>query len=81
MNTETKQDQEKVPNVSREDWDVKQLAEESTNKPSDEMTREILRGDETKGDADTRDIIGAVDSKDTPQGREETKRNETVNNT
>ncbi len=77
MNTETKQDQDKVPNVNREDWNVEELANESTNKPSDEIMREVLRGDETKGDADTRDVVGSVDSKDTPQGREETKKPET----
>lgn len=76
MNSETKQDQDKVPNVSRQGWDAEQLTKESTNKPSDEMLREVLRGDETQGNADERDVAGSVDSKDTPQGREEAKKDE-----
>ena len=74
------QEQNNVPDIKREDWDVERLANESANKPTDEIVREVLRGDEAKGNPDTRDIVGSVDSKDTPQGREETKKNETANN-
>ncbi|MCY7374392.1 MAG: hypothetical protein LH472_00255 [Pyrinomonadaceae bacterium] len=77
MQSETKQNQEKVPNVNQEGWNIAQVAEESTNKPSDEMVREVLRGDESKGDADERDVVGSVDSNETPQGREEAKKDET----
>lgn len=77
MNTETKQDQNKVLNVSRDGWEVEQIADESTNKPSDEILRQVLRGDETKGNANERDIVGSVDSEDTPHGREEAKKDET----
>ena len=76
MQTGTKSDQEKVPDVSRESWNVEQVSAESTNKPADEITREILRGDETKGNADERDVVGGADSNETPQGREEAKKDE-----
>ncbi len=75
MENESKLNPEQFPDVEKQDWDVEQLAEESTNKPSDEIVREMKRGDETKGDADDRDVVGGVDSEDTPHGREETKRN------
>lgn len=78
MNTETKQDQDKIPtDVNRENWNAEQLIEESTNRSSDETLRNVLRGDETKGNPDDRDIVGSVDSQETPQGREEAKKDET----
>ncbi len=77
MNDPQKQNQEDVPNVKREGWNADELNAESANKPADDMVREILRGDESKGDIDSRDIVGGVDSNDTPQGREEAKNNET----
>lgn len=76
MQSETKNDQEKVPDINREGWNVEQLSEESTNKPSDEIAREMLRGDEAKGSADERDIVGGVNSNETPHGREEAKKDE-----
>lgn len=75
---ERKQDQEETPNVNREEWNAGQVAKEATNKPLDETVRETLRGDETDGDADERDIAGGVDSSETPHGREETKNNQTA---
>lgn len=74
MQNETKNDQEKVPEVKREGWNISEIAEESTNKSADEITREVMRGDESKGDADERDLVGGVDSNETPQGREEAKK-------
>ena len=38
---------EEMPDVKRQGWSIKELDEQSVNKPSDEMTREVLRGDET----------------------------------
>jgi hypothetical protein len=58
---------------SREDWDIQKLADEASQKNVDEIQRETLRGDETKGDADNRDIVGNVDRRETWQGREEAK--------
>lgn len=73
MPTEQKQESANIPNVEREEWNVQEIADESANKPADETLREVLRGDESKGDADERDIVGGPDSIDTPQGREEAK--------
>ena len=75
MQDNTKIDPEQFPDVQDQDWDAERLSEESTNKPSDEVVREMLRGDETKGNPDDRDVAGGVESEDTPQGREETKKN------
>ena len=75
MENESKIKPEQFPDVEKQNWDAEQLAEESTNKPSDEIVREMKRGDETKGNADDRDVVGGVESEDTPHGREETKRN------
>lgn len=66
-----KQDEQKTPVVKREGWNTKRLSEESSNKEPDEILRETLRGDETEGDANERDITGRVNSNETPQGREE----------
>ncbi len=66
-------DQENIPNVERQGWQSEKIVEEAANRQSDEITREILRGDETKGEPDERDIAGNVSTDETPQGREETK--------
>lgn len=73
MPNENENKQEKGANANRQGWNIAELAEQSTNKSSDEMKREFLRGDETIGDADERDVVGSVDSSETPQGREEAK--------
>lgn len=65
---------EEMPQIEQQNWSVEKLADESVNKPADETMREVLRGDESKGDADERDIAGASDSINTPQGREEAKK-------
>ena len=68
-----KQDEEEVPDVKRETWNAEHLVEQSSSEGSDETVRKVLRGDETKGDADDRDVAGTVDSRETPQGSEENK--------
>ncbi len=67
------EDKENILNVERQGWQSKEIIEEAANQQSDEITREILRGDETEGNPDDRDIAGSVDSEDTPHGREEQK--------
>lgn len=57
----------------REGWSVDELAEEASQQEVNEIQRMILRGDETEGDPDKRDIAGATDFEDTDRGREETK--------
>ncbi len=73
MQDETKINPEQFPDVERQDWDAMKIAEESANKPSDDIVREMRRGDESKGNPDDRDVAGGVESADTPHGREETK--------
>lgn len=62
-----------TPQTRRDEWDAEQVSDEASNRMSDEIHREIARGDETKGDADERDAAGSSASIDTPQGREEAK--------
>jgi len=52
---------------------LKNINEEASQADADETIRRGLRGDETKGDPDERDVAGGVRSTDTPQGREEAK--------
>ncbi len=68
-----KQNKEKMPDVSREDWNVEQLTAEASNELPDDMLRRVLREDEGKGSPDERDYVGKADSNETPQGREEAK--------
>lgn len=64
---------EEVPNVKRQGWSAEEISEEASNQESDEIYRQIARGDETKGDVDERDIVGSSDKNETPHGRHETK--------
>lgn len=54
-------------------WNLDDIANEASQRTSDEIYREAARGDETKGDPDARDEAGRVDSNETWQGREEAK--------
>jgi hypothetical protein len=80
MTNETKPDKNEIPDVNREGLSIEQITDEATNKSSDETLRQVLRGDETKGDADDRDIVGGVNSNETPHGREEAKKDEIRSN-
>jgi hypothetical protein len=53
--------------------EIKDITDEASHRDADGVLRQTLRGDETKGDPDERDVAGATDFEDTPQGREETK--------
>lgn len=64
---------EQFPDVKRENWSAENISEEAANEQSDDILRKVLRGDESKGDPDKRDIAGGVESADTPQGNEESK--------
>jgi len=61
------------PNVKGEQWNAEEISGESVNQLPDEIARQFLRGDETSGNPDDRDVVGASDTINTPQGREETK--------
>jgi hypothetical protein len=58
---------------NKEELTISEIAEESSYEGESEIKRRVLRGDETEGDADDRDVVGSVKSKDTWQGREEAK--------
>ena len=53
--------------------EIEDITDEASHRDADGILRQTLRGDETEGDADERDIAGATAFKDTPHGREETK--------
>ncbi|HUR97836.1 MAG TPA: hypothetical protein VMZ26_07155 [Pyrinomonadaceae bacterium] len=54
--------------------EIKDITDEASHRDADGVLRQTLRGDETKGDADERDVAGSTSFEDTPQGREETKK-------
>ncbi len=51
----------KIPTVKSQGWDAKRLAEEASNEEYEDILRKILRGDESDGNADERDIANAPD--------------------
>jgi hypothetical protein len=53
--------------------EIEDITDEGSHRDPDGVLRQTLRGDETEGDADARDVAGGTDAKDTPHGREETK--------
>lgn len=75
MNTiaEKRKEQENMPDIERDGWTAEEVVEEGSYQEADDTVREILRGDETKGNPDDRDTAGSPHSDDTPHGREETK--------
>ena len=79
MQNNPKKENQELPKTTDQGLSLKEIADESTNKPADETLREVLRGDESKGDADERDVAGSPDSIDTPQGREEAKKDQGSN--
>lgn len=62
-----------MPDIERQGWNVKNLHEESSYQNAEDTLRRTLRGNENKGNPDERDIVGSVDSDETPHGREEIK--------
>lgn len=65
-----------IRDVMCDEWSAEELADQATNMLPDEITRGMLRGDETKGDPDDRDIVGSIASNETPHGRKETKKSD-----
>ena len=70
---ESKKDLQEIEKDQREGWSIKEVAEQGSQSDTDEIQRQTLRGDESQGNPDNRDYAGSSDSKDTPQGREESK--------
>ena len=66
---------QKSESATRHDADAAsdEIVEQGSVVTPDEVHRQIRRGDETKGDADARDVAGGPDVNETPQGREEAK--------
>ncbi|MCA1625517.1 MAG: hypothetical protein LC768_05625 [Acidobacteria bacterium] len=71
-----KKENEEIKDIQHDKWNAQDLANEATNMPSDEIMREMLRGDETKGSPDDRDVVGNVDTNETPHGRKEAKKDD-----
>lgn len=60
-----------------------EIIDQGSRPDADAIQRQILRGDESDGDADERDVAGALDYEETPHGGEERKtqiKKETHNN-
>jgi len=74
------QTREKAPNVKREGWNVGKVSEEASNEEPDEMLRKTLRGNKGNNQGNEHDLVGSVDSGETPQGREESKKSEGAKN-
>jgi len=55
------------------DLTAEEIGEQASLKDKDEIKRQVLRGDESKGNPDERDNAGAPDPDETPHGREEAK--------
>lgn len=54
-------DEDRDPqNVEREGFTAEELGEASAYTDSTEMAQQMRRGDETKGDPDDRDVVGAT---------------------
>jgi hypothetical protein len=53
--------------------EIKDITDEASHRDADGVLRQTLRGDETEGDPNERDIAGDPGFENTPHGREETK--------
>jgi len=61
----------KKRNVKREGWVSDELGEQSSYDDETEIARRLRRGEETKGDADERDVAGDVPLEETSERRED----------
>ena len=59
--------------VEREGWEADDLGSESAYQGETEMARNMNRGNESKNNADERDLAGSVNSNETPHRREQRK--------
>jgi hypothetical protein len=67
-------EKENFPNVEKDGWKISDIAEQATNESPDEILRKTLRESDSKNTADKQDIVGSIDSSETPHGREENKK-------
>lgn len=70
MTEKLKKEETKI-NTQRQGWSADKLSDEASQIDEDHIQRQILRGDETKGNPDERDVAGAVEKAETPEGRKE----------
>ncbi|MGI8494524.1 MAG: hypothetical protein ACR2L1_04320 [Pyrinomonadaceae bacterium] len=68
-----KDENQNIPDVERQGWNVEKLNEESVNEDFDDILRKTLRGNEDEGDSEERDLVGKANSDETPQAKEEAK--------
>lgn len=61
-------DEVEKTNIEREGWQADELGEQSAYQDSTEFARQIVRGDESKGDPDKRDIAGSIPLIETTDG-------------
>ena len=76
MQPNRKNDTDNFPPTKRDDFDAQEISDQSVNQMSDEILRQMRRGDESAGGkekADDRDIVGGSATIDTPEGRERAK--------
>ena len=52
-----KQNEENIPDVERQEWEAAKIIKEGANEESDEVVRKLLRGNESDGNGDDRDVI------------------------
>ncbi len=58
---------------SKDELSTDEIIDQGSRPDADAIRRQILRGDESKGDADDRDVAGALDYEETPHSGEERK--------
>ncbi len=58
-------------NPQQDNFNAEELGEQSIYEDTTDMLRQMSRGDETKGDPDSRDAAGARHPKDTEEGRQD----------
>lgn len=58
-------------NPEREGFTAEELGEQSIYDDATDMQRQMLRGDETKGDPNNRDTAGTTGIKDTNEARQD----------
>jgi hypothetical protein len=60
--------------TKRNHWSAEELGEQSSYEDETEIKRRLARGDETVGKPDERDVAGSVPVEDTPEGRKDQER-------
>ncbi len=72
MNNSSKQNADKPSADAQQDsLNAEEIGAASIYDDSTDAMRQMRRGNEAEGDADTRDVAGAPDFKDTEEGRTE----------